>query len=315
LKAVNPIIRLPSSCLPISLYRMSQLKLWVEGARLRTLPLALAPVFLGSATAYSLDAFNLPLAVLALLVSLLLQIGVNYANDYSDGIRGTDANRVGPLRLTGSGSAKPTAVKNAAFISFGLAALAGLTIILITSQWWLVALGLAAIIAAWFYTGGKNPYGYAGLGELAVFVFFGLVATVGTNFIQTGFIDPLSVLLGGCFGLYASAVLMVNNIRDIATDKESGKNTIAVRLGAKLSRRLFIWMLWIPVLINVLLVPIYPATIMGFLNLLLVLPATLIALDGKGAKELITALKLASFAGLGFGVLVGLGVGLVSFSI
>jgi 1,4-dihydroxy-2-naphthoate octaprenyltransferase len=164
---------------------MSQLKLWVEGARLRTLPLALAPVFLGSATAYSLDAFNLPLAVLALLVSLLLQIGVNYANDYSDGIRGTDANRVGPLRLTGSGSAKPTAVKNAAFISFGLAALAGLTIILITSQWWLVALGLAAIIAAWFYTGGKNPYGYAGLGELAVFVFFGLVATVGTNFIQT----------------------------------------------------------------------------------------------------------------------------------
>jgi 1,4-dihydroxy-2-naphthoate octaprenyltransferase len=123
------------------------------------------------------------------------------------------------------------------------------------------------------------------------------------------------VLLGGCFGLYASAVLMVNNIRDIATDKESGKNTIAVRLGAKLSRRLFIWMLWIPVLINVLLVPIYPATIMGFLNLLLVLPATLIALDGKGAKELITALKLASFAGLGFGVLVGLGVGLVSFSI
>ena len=174
---------------------MSNLKLWVQGARVRTLPLAVAPVFLGSATAYSLDSFNLPLALLALAVSLLLQIGVNYANDYSDGIRGTDANRVGPLRLTGSGSARPESVKNAAFASFGLAALAGLTIVVLTGHWWLVAVGLAAIVAAWFYTGGKNPYGYAGLGELAVFVFFGLVATIGTNFIQTGFVDPLAVLL------------------------------------------------------------------------------------------------------------------------
>ena len=293
---------------------MSNLKLWVQGARVRTLPLAVAPVFLGSATAYSLDSFNLPLALLALAVSLLLQIGVNYANDYSDGIRGTDANRVGPLRLTGSGSARPESVKNAAFASFGLAALAGLTIVVLTGHWWLVAVGLAAIVAAWFYTGGKNPYGYAGLGELAVFVFFGLVATIGTNFIQTGFVDPLAVLLGGCFGLYASAVLMVNNIRDLKTDREAGKNTIAVRLGDKVSRRLFISMLWIPVLVNILMVPIYPATVLGFLNLLLILPATLIALDGKQPKELITALKLASFAGLGFGVFIGLGVSLVSFA-
>lgn len=293
---------------------MSNLKLWVQGARVRTLPLAVAPVFLGSATAYSLDSFNLTLALLALAVSLLLQIGVNYANDYSDGIRGTDANRVGPLRLTGSGSARPESVKNAAFASFGLAALAGLTIVLLTGHWWLVAVGLAAIVAAWFYTGGKNPYGYAGLGELAVFVFFGLVATIGTNFIQTGFVDPLAVLLGGCFGLYAAAVLMVNNIRDLKTDREAGKNTIAVRLGDKVSRRLFIAMLWIPVLVNILMVPIYPATVLGFLNLLLILPATLIALDGKQPKELITALKLASFAGLGFGVLIGLGVSLVSFA-
>jgi len=293
---------------------MSNLKLWVQGARVRTLPLAVAPVFLGSATAYSLDSFNLTLALLALAVSLLLQIGVNYANDYSDGIRGTDANRVGPLRLTGSGSARPESVKNAAFASFGLAALAGLTIVVLTGHWWLVAVGLAAIVAAWFYTGGKNPYGYAGLGELAVFVFFGLVATIGTNFIQTGFVDPLAVLLGGCFGLYASAVLMVNNIRDLKTDREAGKNTIAVRLGDKVSRRLFISMLWIPVLVNILMVPIYPATVLGFLNLLLILPATLIALDGKQPKELITALKLASFAGLGFGVFIGLGVSLVSFA-
>lgn len=293
---------------------MSNLKLWVQGARVRTLPLAVAPVFLGSATAYSLDSFNLTLALLALAVSLLLQIGVNYANDYSDGIRGTDANRVGPLRLTGSGSARPESVKNAAFASFGLAALAGLTIVVLTGHWWLVAVGLAAIVAAWFYTGGKNPYGYAGLGELAVFVFFGLVATIGTNFIQTGFVDPLAVLLGGCFGLYAAAVLMVNNIRDLKTDREAGKNTIAVRLGDKVSRRLFITMLWLPVLVNILMVPIYPATILGFLNLLLILPATLIALDGKQPKELITALKLASFAGLGFGVFIGLGVSLVSFA-
>ena len=293
---------------------MSNLKLWVQGARVRTLPLAVAPVFLGSATAYSLDSFNLTLALLALAVSLLLQIGVNYANDYSDGIRGTDANRVGPLRLTGSGSARPESVKNAAFASFGLAALAGLTIVVLTGHWWLVAVGLAAIVAAWFYTGGKNPYGYAGLGELAVFVFFGLVATIGTNFIQTGFVDPLAVLLGGCFGLYAAAVLMVNNIRDLKTDREAGKNTIAVRLGDKVSRRLFITMLWIPVLVNILMVPIYPATVLGFLNLLLILPATLIALDGKQPKELITALKLASFAGLGFGVFIGLGVSLVSFA-
>lgn len=293
---------------------MSNLKLWVQGARVRTLPLAVAPVFLGSATAYSLDSFNLTLALLALAVSLLLQIGVNYANDYSDGIRGTDANRVGPLRLTGSGSARPESVKNAAFASFGLAALAGLTIVVLTGHWWLVAVGLAAIVAAWFYTGGKNPYGYAGLGELAVFVFFGLVATIGTNYIQTGFVDPLAVLLGGCFGLYAAAVLMVNNIRDLKTDREAGKNTIAVRLGDKVSRRLFISMLWIPVLVNILMVPIYPATVLGFLNLLLILPATLIALDGKQPKELITALKLASFAGLGFGVFIGLGVSLVSFA-
>ena len=178
----------------------------------------------------------------------------------------------------------------------------------------MVLVGIAAIVAAWFYTGGKNPYGYAGLGEIAVFVFFGLVATVGTNFIQTGFVDPLSVLVGGAYGLYAAAVLMVNNIRDIKTDKESGKITVAVRLGEKNSRRLFIWMLWLPVLINLMLVLVYPATLLGMLNLLLVIPATLIALDGRGAKELITALKLASFAGLGFGVLVGAGIFFVSFS-
>jgi 1,4-dihydroxy-2-naphthoate octaprenyltransferase len=293
---------------------MSSLKLWVEGARLRTLPLAIAPIALGAGTASSLDRFDLGLTLLALLVALALQVGVNYANDYSDGIRGTDENRVGPLRLTGSGSKKPEAVRLAAFAFFGLAALAGLVIVLITGFYALLLVGIFAIVAAWFYTGGKNPYGYAGFGELAVFVFFGLVATVGTNFIQTGLIDPLAVLVGGAYGLYASAVLMVNNIRDIETDKKSGKNTLAVMMGKKAASRVFILMLWLPVALNFLLIFIYPATLLGMLNLLLVLPATLIALDGRSAKELITALKLTSFAGLGFGVLVGYGIHVVSFA-
>ena len=286
---------------------MSSLSLWIEGARLRTLPLAIAPIALGAGTASSLDRFDLGLSLLALVVALALQIGVNYANDYSDGIRGTDDNRVGPLRLTGSGSKKPEAVKFAAFAFFGIAALAGLGIVILTGLWILILVGLAAIIAAWFYTGGKNPYGYAGFGELAVFVFFGLVATIGTNFIQTGLIDPLAVLVGGAYGLYASAVLMVNNIRDIETDKKSGKITLAVRMGKKNASRVFILMIWLPVLLNLMLILVYPATLLGLLNLLLVLPATLIVLDGRGAKELITALKLTSLAGLGFGILIGFG--------
>lgn len=293
---------------------MSSLKLWVEGARLRTLPLAIAPIALGAGTASSLDRFDLGLTLLALTVSLALQVGVNYANDYSDGIRGTDENRVGPLRLTGSGSKKPEAVKQAAFVFFGIAALAGLVTVLLTGYWALLLVGVFAIIAAWFYTGGKNPYGYAGFGELAVFLFFGLVATVGTNFIQTGLIDPLAVLVGGAYGLYAAAVLMVNNIRDIETDKKSGKNTLAVMMGRKPASRVFILMIWLPVALNFLLIFIYPATLLGMLNLLLVLPATLIALDGRSAKELISALKLTSFAGLGFGVLVGYGIHAVSFA-
>lgn len=279
------------------------------------MPLAVAPVFLGSATAYSLDSLDLGLAALALAVALLLQIGVNYANDYSDGVRGTDANRVGPKRITASGLARPDAVKRAAMITFSLAALAGLLIVVLTAQWWLVLVGLAAILAAWYYTGGKRPYGYNAMGELAVFVFFGLVATVGTNFIQTLVLDPLAVLLGSAVGCYAAAVLLVNNIRDIETDRQSGKNTLSVRIGAKASKTLFMLLIWLPVLLNFLLVLIYPATLLGMLNLLLVLPITLIILESKNPGELITALKLTSFAGLGFAVSVGLGIALVSFGL
>ena len=281
---------------------------------MRTLPLAIAPVYLGSAVAFTLDRFDPVLALLALVVSLFLQIGVNYANDYSDGIRGTDDDRVGPQRITAAGLARPDAVKRAAFITFGIAMAAGLVIVVVTSQWWLLGIGALAVLAAWFYTGGKSPYGYAGLGEVAVFVFFGLVATVGTNFIQTLLIDPLAVLVGIAFGFYATAVLLVNNIRDIDTDTKAGKKTLAVRLGRKASKTLFLLLIWLPVGLNFLILLAYPAAILGMLNLLLVLPVTLIIMESRNPGELITALKLTSFAGLGFAVLVGTGIALVSLS-
>lgn len=294
---------------------MAKISNWVTGARVRTLPLAAAPVMLGSATASLVDRFDLLMAIGALLVALFLQIGVNYANDYSDGVRGTDDNRVGPLRLTASGLVRPKAVKLAAFITFAIAGAIGLAMVAYVGQWWLIGVGAIAILAAWYYTGGKTPYGYAGLGEVAVFVFFGLVATVGTNYLMTLTLDPLAVIMGSASGLYASAVLLVNNIRDRVTDEAAGKKTIAVRLGDKRSRVLFLLMIFIPVALNLLLILIYPATVIGLLNLLLLVPISGIALSGKTPKELITALKLTSLAGFGYGLLVGLGLFLVSFNL
>ena len=209
---------------------------WIIGARPRTLPAAVAPVAVATALAAS-DASALP-ALLALLVSLALQIGVNYANDYSDGIRGTDSDRVGPTRITASGLATPASVKRAAFISFAVAAVAGLALAAMTS-WWLIAVGLAAILAAWGYTGGKNPYGYIGLGELFVFIFFGVVATVGTYFVHTEEITTDSLLISIPMGTFACALLAINNIRDRALDAPAGKKTLAVRLGDRKARGFF----------------------------------------------------------------------------
>jgi 1,4-dihydroxy-2-naphthoate octaprenyltransferase len=209
------------------------LSIWVDGARPRTLPAAIAPVLV--ATALAGDSFNPLTALLALIVSLSLQIGVNYANDYSDGIRGTDNDRIGPSRITAGGLAKPVQVKSAAFISFGVAAVAGLGLA-ITTSWWLIAVGAISIAAAWGYTGGKNPYGYFGLGELFVFIFFGLVATVGTFFVQTEEITGEPILAGVIVGSLACAILVINNIRDRAKDEVVGKRTLAVRLGDKNSR-------------------------------------------------------------------------------
>ncbi len=292
--------------------RKKQLALWVEGARLRTLPLAVAPVAVGSGAAASIQLFDPLLAGLALAVALFLQIGVNYANDYSDGIRGTDAKRVGPLRLTGSKSVKPKAVKNAAFIFFVLAGLSGLSIVLLTGIWWLLGVGALAIIAAWFYTGGKNPYGYAALGEVSVFVFFGLVATVGTEFVQTRDFSSNGIFGGIAMGAISSAVLMVNNIRDIDLDRHVGKKTLAVRVGKNWAKAIYLILLWVPIAILIPFPFLYPATFFAYASLLLIAPATLILLTAKTPKELILVLKLTSFAGLVYGALLGYGLASVS---
>jgi 1,4-dihydroxy-2-naphthoate octaprenyltransferase len=284
------------------------IRLWIEGARLRTLPLAIAPVAIGAGAADAMQRFDLLLAALALGVALFLQIGVNFANDYSDGIRGTDDKRVGPLRLTGSKSVKPESVKTAAMFFFILAAASGFEIVVTTGQWWLIAVGLLSIVAAWFYTGGKNPYGYAGFGEIAVFVFFGLVATIGTAYIQIGFVDLNSVLGGIAAGSFAAAVLMVNNIRDLETDRISSKKTLAVRIGAKWAKRLFISMIWFPFVVLVYFSLLYPISLLAYAAILLMAPATLIVLTAKSAKELILVLKLTSFASLTYALLLTLGL-------
>ena len=284
------------------------IRLWIEGARLRTLPLAIAPVAIGAGAADAMQRFDLLLTALALGVALFLQIGVNFANDYSDGIRGTDDKRVGPLRLTGSKSVKPESVKTAAMFFFILAAASGFEIVVTTGQWWLIAVGVLSIVAAWFYTGGKNPYGYAGFGEIAVFVFFGLVATIGTAYVQIGFVDLNSVLGGIAAGSFAAAVLMVNNIRDLETDKVSSKKTLAVRMGAKWAKRLFIFMIWFPFVVLVYFSLLYPISLLAYAALFLVAPATLIVLTAKSAKELVLVLKLTSFASLTYALLLTLGL-------
>ena len=213
---------------------------WILGARPRTLPAAIAPVVVATALAGS--DWNWFRAALALKVGVWLQIGVNYANDYSDGVKGSDDNRIGPTRLVASGLATAAQVKRAAFISFGIASIAGMWLSLLSSPW-LIVVGVAAIAAAWGYTGGKNPYGYSGLGEVSVFIFFGLTATVGTYFAQTGQITAISVLCAVPMGSLACAILAVNNIRDRAQDELVGKRTLAVRVGDSKARKGFVALL------------------------------------------------------------------------
>ena len=208
---------------------------WLSASRPRTLPAAVAPVLVGAGAAAAIDFFSWWKTLLALVVSLALQIGVNYANDYSDGIRGTDEVRVGPMRLVGSGAAQPAEVRLAAFGCFALAGIAGLVLAAVTT-WWLLPFGLAAVAAAWFYTGGPRPYGYAGFGEIFVFVFFGLMAVLGTCYVNSRQITFTAVVAAIGIGLLACALLMVNNLRDVATDGLTGKRTLAVLLGDRLAR-------------------------------------------------------------------------------
>ena len=216
--------------------QLPKLKLWFEGARPKTIHAAVVPVIVGTASVESsLTIYRL---LLALVVSIALQVGVNYANDYSDGIRGTDQDRVGPRRLVGSELVSAKRVKLAAGISFLVAAIAGLVLAIVTSLF-LILIGCLAILAAWFYTGGSKPYGYSGFGEISVFVFFGLVATVGSSYVQSQTIESISILCSVPVGLLASALLVVNNFRDIETDSETGKQTFAVRLGKAKTQTFF----------------------------------------------------------------------------
>ncbi|GAA1448138.1 1,4-dihydroxy-2-naphthoate polyprenyltransferase [Leifsonia poae] len=274
---------------------------WIAGARLRTLPLAIAPVIIGVGAAKLADGPGIwhPVrGLLCLAVAVFLQIGVNYANDYSDGVRGTDAFRVGPSRLTGSGRATPKRVLTVALVFFGLGAVAGLILVILTQQWWLLLVGAAAIAAAWFYTGGKRPYGYYGLGEVFVFVFFGLVATAGTTFLLAGVVNQEAWFGAVIAGLIACAVLMVNNIRDIEPDKQAGKHTLAVVLGNMASRIVFCVFLLVPFAILAVLALLYPIAWLGFFALLAALPACAITLFAKTPRELVTALQLTSLTGL-----------------
>jgi len=282
---------------------------WISGARLRTLPLAIAPVALGTGAAIVASdpgVYHPVRALLALIVALCLQIGVNYANDYSDGIRGTDDFRIGPARLTGGGAAKPQTVLTVALTFFALAGVAGLILVILTQYWWLLLIGVVAIGAAWLYTGGKKPYGYFGLGELFVFVFFGLVATMGTTYVQVGRINVESWLSGVGIGLIACAVLMVNNLRDIVPDKAAGKRTLAVRIGPTWSRVAFCVFLLVPFVIAGFFAVFYPLGFLTLFVLLIALPACIIAVTGRTAAELILVLKLSSIAALAYGVLLGL---------
>ena len=285
---------------------------WVGGARIRTLPLAVAPVALGSGAAYllSMPGWHWVRILLCLAVAVGLQIGVNYANDYSDGIRGTDAYRVGPSRLTGSGAAKPRTVLTVALVFFGLAAIAGVIVVILSGAYWLLAVGAVCIVAAYFYTGGKHPYGYYGLGEVFVFVFFGLVATAGTTFVQVGTVNIESWLGGVAAGLLACAVLMVNNLRDLDQDRLAGKRTLAVLVGSRAARILFGVFALVPFVILAFFCVFYVKAPLVYFSLLAILPAVIITSTAKTAPEFMVALRLTSITALVYGLGLGAAIAL-----
>ena len=271
---------------------------WIEGARPRTLPAAVAPVLAGTGIAAWAHQEVWWKATLALLVALLLQVGVNYANDYSDGIRGTDDTRVGPLRLVGSGVATPRAVKTAAFAALGAAAVVGL-VLAATTAWWLVAVGAVSILAAWYYTGGTKPYGYLGLGEVMVFVFFGLVAVLGTQYVQAEELTWPGLYAAIGVGTLACAILVANNLRDIPTDTQSGKRTLAVVLGDERTRK-FYGFLASTALVALVVVAATTSwwALLGLVAFVLLLRAVHAVTDGATGRDLIPVLQLTGLGEL-----------------
>lgn len=288
---------------------MATISQWVEGARPRTLPAALAPVAVGTGSAAGLGHWDAALALLALLVALFLQVGVNYANDYSDGIRGTDADRVGPVRLVGGGLATPLLVKYAAFTCFGLACLAGLALMGLSGDTWLLLIGIAAVLAAWFYTGGRRPYGYAGLGEVFVFVFFGLVATVCTAYTQAEKVDAGTWAGAVGIGSIITAVLVANNLRDISGDEVAGKRTLAVRLGDRGTRILYVGLMLAPAVCAGLAAWAgHRWALLGLVGLVPAIKPCLDVLRGATGPALIRVLAATGLVALTYGGLLAAGL-------
>jgi 1,4-dihydroxy-2-naphthoate octaprenyltransferase len=275
---------------------------WLEGARPRTLPNAIAPILVGTGAAASLGGAVWWKALLSLLVSLALIIGVNYANDYSDGIRGTDDERVGPLRLVGSGVASPGAVRAAAIASLSIGAVFGLVLVL-TTAWWLLLIGAVCLAGAWFYTGGRKPYGYSGFGEVAVFVFFGLIAVLGTEFVQAHRIDWAGAVGAVAVGAFSSAVLVTNNLRDIPTDSETGKTTLAVRLGDTRTRTLHLVLMVAPFVASLALAARAPWTLVALLAIPLAVRSNAPVRGGQQGPGLIPSLRDTGLAMLLWSIL------------
>ncbi len=278
---------------------------WVGAARLRTLPLAVTPVVIGTGAAVLADAdrrFHWVIALFCLAVSVLLQIGVNFANDYSDGIRGTDDLRVGPARLTGSKRVPAKTVLIVALTFFGLAALAGLAIVIRTEQWWMIAVGALCIVAAWFYTGGRRPYGYNALGEVFVFVFFGLVATLGTTWVQALYLPQEAWFGAVAAGLLACAVLLANNLRDIEQDRAAGKRTLSVIIGPLGTKILYTLFVAAAYGIAAFIALLYPIAWLCFFGLVAVGPAIAIVWSFRVPRELVTALALTSISSPIYGI-------------
>ena len=269
---------------------MATLAQWISGARPRTLPNAVAPVIAGTGAAAWLGSAVWWKALLALVVSLALIVGVNYANDYSDGIRGTDDERAGPLRLVGSRLAAPRTVLTAAVVSLGIGAVAGITLAALSAPW-LIAVGVLCIAGAWLYTGGSRPYGYAGFGEVAVFVFFGLVAVLGTQYTQAMRTDWVGLAAAVAIGSLSSAVLVANNLRDIPTDRVSGKITLAVRLGDARTRVLYQALLALAAVMTLVLLRATPWCALGFLAMPLAVKAARPVRAGSGGRDLIPVLR------------------------